>query len=376
MGKKTYYDVLVVGAGPGGSIAAKICAGAGLKTLLLENKKLPRDKVCTGMIMGYWAKNFLRDHFGDIPADVLADPGYYAGIVLHVGAKISVLVPHQIPVGWRRELDCWMCQKVTETGAELRDGTRVNFAAGHKTGYSVEIRKENGQLDHIYARFVIGADGALSVVRRFVQPDLKVHYRPAYRECYQEDLSIQKDYFHWFFPAASASPRFDVNYKDGFFLIEGGNIRRIKDNIRQIMKDYGLARGAEPVWRDGCVIPELYDDWLKGSFSPARNNVLLVGDAAGMLLPFTHEGIGSALKSGALAAEAVIEAHSRRKKADQLYIRKIEGMRLLFGELRGMHLKMGIIAEQGADALSEAMTEYIEKTLGNSNSKSTLYHRG
>ncbi|OPY66371.1 MAG: putative oxidoreductase [Syntrophorhabdus sp. PtaU1.Bin050] len=363
MGKKTYYDVLVAGAGPGGTIAAKICAGAGLETLLVEKKKLPRDKVCTGMIMGYWAKNFLNDHFGDIPADILADPGHYAGVALHVGTEASVRIPHRISVGWRRNLDYWMCRKATEAGVKLQDATRINVVTGQESGYEVEIRKENGQPDYIHAGFIIGADGALSVVRRFVRPGLKVPYRPAYRECYHEDLSIQKDYFHWFFPTASASPRFDVNYKDGFFLIEGGNIRQIKGSIRQIMGDYGLTRNAEPVWRDGCVIPELYEDWLKGSFSPARNNVLLVGDAAGMLLPFTHEGIGSALKSGALAAEAVIEAHSRRKKADQLYIRKIEGMRLLFGELRGMHLKMGIIAKQGAGALSEAMTEYIEKTL-------------
>jgi len=137
MGKKTYYDVLVAGAGPGGTIAAKICAGAGLETLLVEKKKLPRDKVCTGMIMGYWAKNFLNDHFGDIPADILADPGHYAGVALHVGTEASVRIPHRIPVGWRRNLDYWMCRKATEAGAKLQDATRINVVTGHESGYEV-----------------------------------------------------------------------------------------------------------------------------------------------------------------------------------------------------------------------------------------------
>lgn len=48
------FDVVVVGAGPGGSVAAKRCLESGLKTLLLEKRRLPRDKVCSGMIMRPW----------------------------------------------------------------------------------------------------------------------------------------------------------------------------------------------------------------------------------------------------------------------------------------------------------------------------------
>ena len=58
------FDVVVVGAGPGGAAAAKRCADRGLNTLLIEKKELPRDKVCSGMIMGQWALEIIRQEFG------------------------------------------------------------------------------------------------------------------------------------------------------------------------------------------------------------------------------------------------------------------------------------------------------------------------
>ena len=73
------WDVIVVGAGPGGAAASKRCAEAGLRTLVLEKRVLPRDKVCSGMIMGPWAQEIIRDHFGPIPREVLVPPRVLKG---------------------------------------------------------------------------------------------------------------------------------------------------------------------------------------------------------------------------------------------------------------------------------------------------------
>ena len=83
--KKPAWDVVVVGTGPGGCMVGKVCAKAGLDTLLVEKKILPRDKVCTGMVMGALAKNLIKENFGEIPKDVLIEQGHYTGITLHVG---------------------------------------------------------------------------------------------------------------------------------------------------------------------------------------------------------------------------------------------------------------------------------------------------
>ena len=86
------------------------------------------------------------------------------------------------------------------------------------------------------------------------------------------------------------------------------------------MTEYGFNPARQPVWRDGCLIPKLHGPLLSGSFSPARGNVLLVGDAAGLIFPITFEGIGSALKSGLLSAEAVRQSAAAGREAVGYYL--------------------------------------------------------
>ena len=72
--------------------------------------------------------------------------------------------------------------------------------------------------------------------------------------------------------------------------------------------------------------PVLYHELFSGSFLPARGNGLLVGDAAGLLLPISGEGIGAALKSGLFAADSVIEASRGDSQAAHLYLGRLKGL--------------------------------------------------
>ena len=319
------FDVIVVGAGPGGSVAAKRCAESGLQTLLIEKKQLPRDKVCSGMVMGEWACRIIDQEFGTIPEFVLTDPPRLSGHRFYVGIARTQDLEWPLSLAWRRDLDFWMVQEAAKTGVIMREGFRVVGLKLLNNGCRVILQKD-GKIEALRARFVIGADGATSVVRRSIFPTLKIRYSGPIRECYRGALNLERNFIHWFFPKGLPRPRFNVNHKDDVFLIEGAGIRELRNEMGRILSRYGLYSGTTPEWKDCCAIPLMHHQLLSGAFRPAKTNVLLIGDAAGLILPITFEGIGSALKSGILAAEAIVKRFDNGVHAASLYINNLDPM--------------------------------------------------
>ncbi len=323
MGHSQLFDVIVIGGGPGGSIAAKRCAEDGFKTLLIEKKRLPRDKVCTGMVMGDWARCTIEEEFGQIPGTVLADPPYLAGHRIHVAGESAQTLEWHTPLTWRRDLDYWMVQRATEAGVVVRDGLPVVRVTWQEGSCSV-IYRSDGISDEIRGRFIIGADGAISVVRRSILPELKVRYAAPGRKCYRGALDIEKNLMHWFFPTGRSRPRFDVHQKNDVFLIEGRPIRQLQPEIDKTLAPYGFQPKTKPEWADGCAIALLYKELVSGKLLPALGNILLIGDAAGLILPITFEGIGSALKSGLLAADSIRKSMETGQSPASSYIESLE----------------------------------------------------
>ncbi len=316
-------DVVVVGAGPAGCAAAKRCAEAGLETVLLEKKMLPRDKVCSGLISGPTAKRLVKDEFGAIPQEVLAHPYYYSGAMIHVpGARPRVIEDH-MPIGWRRDIDFWMTQKAMEAGSEVRDGcliTDVQLKKGQ-----IEVKFLNGEeRSSFMASYLVGGDGARSVLRRMIFPELKASYQQEIRECYEGSFPLERDYFHGFFLPGKFW--FDINHKGPLFCLEvSGKPRELKKRLSQakeiLRKEYGFDPATRPIRRDGCLEPRIHEQLINSTFLPAKGNVLLTGDAAGFQLP-NSMGIGTALLSGFMAGESILESIKKRIPAESPYLQR------------------------------------------------------
>ncbi len=365
------YDVVVVGAGPGGSVVAKRCAQHGLKTLLLEKRQLPRDKVCSGMVMSRLAQTLVESEFGQIPEEVLTTPPYLSGLVLHLVGMGSRRIEHKMPIAWRRDLDYWMNQKAQEAGVELWDNAGVTdmIEAGDGSVVTLKLGKKE---QSIKTRYVIGADGTTSMVRKALFPDLRIQYVQIIQECYQGALDLEREYFHFFyFPEIAVAPSFDAHHKGNLFIIDvtarKGELKKLNlvYKVKNVLsEDYGFDLKQQPLWIKGCIQPLMYKGLISGSFSPCKGNVLLVGEAGGLLMPLmAGDGIREALWSGLLAANSIIKAEETGEKAERFYSNEITNILSMLKTIYPWAKKIKEQANEGAEHLLEALEELWKKTL-------------
>jgi len=358
----------VVGAGPAGSVAAKKCAESGMKCLLLEKAEPPRNKVCSGMLMGRLAQGVVRAEFGEVPQEVLTDPYQLTGYMIHYPGADRQEVSWPTPIGWRKDLDWWMNRRAVERGAAFWTGTRALGLREAGGRYTVSLERK-GETAEVTAKYVVGADGATSAVRRSLFPDLAVRYVQNYRECYRgAKVDLEPGYFHAVFPPGGGLVYQAAHHKDGYLILEmGAGPGKVKEMARRfkayLSRDFGLDPGLKPAWRDGCLTPALLRELVSREFQPAMGNVMLAGDAAGLLMPLTGEGIGWALKSGVLAAGAIAEAEERSCDADGLYLKGfvdiIEKLDIIFTKARSIAGKI----EEGPPHIAGVLRECWEASL-------------
>ncbi len=361
------WDVIVVGAGPAGSATAKKCAEGGLKTLLLEKGKLPRDKVCDGMIMGPLAHTLIKQEFGDIPQEILSKPDCLSGYMFQVPGIGSAPLDNFTPLTWRRNLDYWMNQKAQAKGVEIWSASRVTGLKPRGRGFVVEIIKDR-QRSELEARYVVGADGAASVVRRFLFPELKVKYSQTLQEIYRGKLDLDEKYYHWFYPVERAPLNFGIHHKDDFFILDiGSRVGEVKEfgvwvkNF--ITQNYNFDINQKPVWQGGCLEPVMYKEVISRTFSPAKGNALLVGDAGCFCIPVSGEGIGTAIKTGLIAASSIIRSIESGESADRNYLAGIDGIISTFKEVLPCYKNILEEVRNGGRSLPEVVREGYQSTL-------------
>ena len=288
------YDAIVVGAGPAGATAAREMAARGISVLLLESKKLPRDKPCGGGLTPRAWKHLA------VPIDdlVLARS---SGVRLQFGHRFSAQIRAEDAQIWmvrRREFDMRLAQDAVHRGVDLHDG---EAATGVEPGSRIRVTSHH---DCYEARVLIGADGAESRVARWLEltrPQrwmVGLEAEVAARDGMASgeaivDLAVPWGYA-WAFPKGDC-----YNVGVGTFSrAHSPALRKLLDLFADEMRD----RLAGPVKAVGHRIPT---GLVSGPLH--RENALIAGDAAGVADPFFAEGISYSLFSGKMAAKIVAE---------------------------------------------------------------------
>ena len=311
-------DLLVVGGGPAGAAAAIRGVAAGLSVVVCDKASFPRDKTCGDGLTASALR--LLERLGLDPAAVAGwEP--VGAVVLRSpsGRVVELPLPADglfAAVAPRAALDVALLDVAARRGAEIRQGAALRSLRPFPGGIEALLGGGPSSAstgDAVTARYVVAADGMYSTVRRLTGvsgPHLGEWH--AFRQYFTgvDDrrlwVMFEPDLlpgYAWVFPVAGG--RANVGF--GLPRRPGISVRPMAAQWRDLLQRPALRAllgGAEPEGHHRAwPIPA---DLARGPLSSGR--VLFAGDAAGATDPMTGEGIGQALLTGVLAAEAVAAA--------------------------------------------------------------------
>ncbi|MDO9092556.1 MAG: NAD(P)/FAD-dependent oxidoreductase [Rubrivivax sp.] len=324
----THCDVLVIGAGPAGSACAQTLARAGLDVLLVDQHHFPRDKVCgDGLIPDSHAALKRLGVFDEVAS--LAQPVQHVRCVGPRGGQVDV--PGHLSVLPRKVLDHVLVRAAQRAGARLL--TPLRFEAPLVEGERVVgarfralDRAEGGSeggTHEISARWVVLATGAVpqgltaaGLCERHTPSGVAlrgyVHCPAMVGQITQLQIVWHKRLrggYGWIFPAPGGVFNIGAGLT-GSHRVEQGKGRKRELNLRQMFDAFCEVHApAGELMRQGTLQGEIKGAPLRCSLRGARwsrPGLLVAGEAAGTTYAFTGEGIGKAMESGMLAAEALL----------------------------------------------------------------------
>lgn len=287
------FETIIVGAGPGGLTAGRYLEDA----LILDKKEeIGKPVQCAEGL----ARKFL-DHF-----NIQADPAW----ALTAIDNTQIILPNGKIINMRGKEEGYVLDRInfekflaSQSQAEIKLQKRVIDI--EKKGDIWQVKTESGEI--FRSKYLIGADGPLSIVRRKVFPEEKVAYYPALDylvEVEKEvDCSTIKIYFDkekfpfgyaWIFPKGKNLANIGLG-------LEGKDLNeRFRDFMEKtVKKELGNYRLLKNI---SGVIP-----WGERPIKIVKDNVLLVGDAGAMVDPISGGGIGNAMMAGEQAAKAILD---------------------------------------------------------------------
>jgi flavin-dependent dehydrogenase len=323
------YPVIIVGAGPAGATCGRALKQEGIEALLVEKKKLPRHKTCTGLLLGQ-AQALIKEYFGEVtPKDVLSDPGTVtAANVLEWKKDLEfVSAPMELAMDgeafsniylnvWRDKFDYWLLEK---SGVPFEDDCAFS-------GFSMENRmikvrlSEKGKTDRdVYCSYLVVADGGNTRIRKTLDPT-SAEEEPLILSVYQTyyrvaDMGDLKGANCYLFLEREFGDIFTLVHRKDEFL--ASSVGCLKDSGRSPKKDMERLRlflaeefrvvlgGLER--EEGCMV-RIEPPYL------GKDTVLLAGGAAGLVY-LDGEGICPAIDSGYKAGKAIARGIMEGKNA-------------------------------------------------------------
>lgn len=344
---RNHYDIAIIGGGPAGATFARELATrqSALKVVLVDAKPETGSKICGGLLAPD-AQKVLAQFDLSMPNSILADPQIFDVKTLDLCGNISRSYQRHYLNMDRGKFDQWLLSLIPAHVDRIQ-GECVSIAEGHR----LKVRTKEGE-KQFTCRYIVGADGANSIVRRtFFKPPKKQYV--AIQEHFPDSDANIPHYSCIFDPKTTDSCAWTIR-KNGFIIYGGafkkaGCRKAFEAQKARLEARLGISFG-KPIRREACLLtsPRSGSDFVLG-----KNRVFLLGEAAGFISASSFEGFSSAFLSGKYLADAFIDGENERKilhryrrntwKLRWKLLLKIGKMRILCSPLlRRMILRSGI----------------------------------
>lgn len=297
------FDVAIVGAGPAGSTCATFCAQAGLRTLLIERENFPREKVCGDCLNPACSSVLDRLGLGQRVRALAQGRLERVEFIAIDGQKVIVDLPEKEVAIKRSLLDELLLTRAGELGTEIREDTTATTLS-HNAKWTIRTN----QNESFCARILVGADGRNSTVAHLCN----LLPRPE-----RERIALQS---HVPLPG-DFGPRIVLQFLPGGYSGQSP-VNDTELNLCLVAKPRGIS--ALKTWAANQFALSPDHSWrtitplTRAAVSPAHEDLFFIGDAARVVEPFTGEGIYYAMRSGELAANAILKLIRGEDRASTL----------------------------------------------------------
>ena len=318
------YDIAIIGLGPAGSTLARLL-NSSFKIIALDKKHQTGNegfhKPCGGLLANDAQKAFVRQKL-NLPADILTEPQIFSVKTIDLQTKLIRNYQRSYVSFDRHKFDLWL-KSLIPNNVNVLHNTLCKEIRRVIDGYQVTYTDEYDVEHKITAKYVVGADGANSVVRRMRYPHHSIRQYVAIQQWFAE--KHQRPFYSCIFDNQSTNCYAWSISKDGYFIFGGAFPKKTANQNFELLKEKLTKQGfifGEPLKTEKCLViyPNRFRDFYTGN-----ENIFLIGEAAGFISASSLEGISYALDSAEILSKIL---NSGIAKPNKIYYQKTIPLRL------------------------------------------------